>query len=473
MPYIRERGNQLCLVHGAREHGTGKVKQGILFTIYSKEEALAAIEKSDKGKPFSFKLLLEHDNPDMKFDWKTIYSDIEKGLHVLPATFEYAPTRHIDQFYPAVKSFAEVLIQTDCQEMLPAAELVREHKLKLEYLKHLIDWRIKTCDQKANSFNQDNPFFWRTASRRRDLPYESFDYIESLYFKGKFDEAEAALTLVTDCFEGYADGYNYLGLIQRERGKLKEAILFFRKAIEVGKTKLRRRVAKKDWWCDHSARPYMRGLINLADALNRSESYDEAHQICDQLEHQCNSRDHAEPIRAITYLNQGNWKKAYASAQHLHRIVESESFVAAFAAYELGQHLEALTHFVFASLNTPFAANLMADVRVGQPKNYDEQEEHNAAVGIWNATIPFRERHQKSRKFFQKVVKDVRLISLLKEIRELKKQLHERRDESRRPFFDKHMQMRQWEYAAQKAAEMVDLLKPIRPAPVGSKAHVH
>ena len=115
----------------------------------------------------------------------------------------------------------------------------------------------------------------------------------------------------------------------------------------------------------------------------------------------------------------------------------------------------------------------MADVRIGQPKNYDEQEEHNAAVGIWNATIPLREKHQKSRKFFQKVVKDVRLISLLKEIRELKKQLRERRDESRRPFFDKHLQMRQWEFSAQKAAETVDLLKPKRPAPSGSKAHVH
>ncbi|MFZ2959182.1 MAG: hypothetical protein WA705_20035 [Candidatus Ozemobacteraceae bacterium] len=473
MPYIRERGNQLCLVHGTREHGTGKVKQDILFTIYSKEEALAAIEKNDKGKPFSFKVILEQDNPDIKFDWKVIFSDIEKGLHVLPETFDYAPTRHADQFYPALKSFAKVLLQTDCQSMLPSAELVREHKLKLCYLKHLIEWRIKTCDMNTSPYDLDNPFFWRTASRRLDLPYESFDYIESLYFQGKLDEAEGALTLVTDCFEGYADGYNYLGLIQQERGKLEKAILFFRKAIEVGKTKLRRRVAKKDWWCDHSTRPYMRGLMNLADALNRSESYDEAHQICDQLEHQCNSKDHAEPIRAIIYLNQGNWKKAYAAAQHLHRIVQSESFVAAFAAYELGQHLDALSHFVFASLNAPFAAYLMADVKVGRAKNYDEQGEHNEAVGIWNATIPFRGRRQKSRKFFQIVMKDARMLGLLKEIRELQQQLHERRDDSRKPFFDKYMQMQQWEFAARKAAEMVDLLKHIPPAPVGPHAQVH
>src|SRR5579862_2365654 len=270
MPYVRERGNQLCIVHGSREPGTGKVKQDILFTIYSKEEALAAIEKSEKGKPFSFKVMLEQDYPDIRFDWPAIYTDIENHLDVLPEDYQYGPIRNADQFYPALKGFAKALLQADCQSMLPAAELVRQHKLQLEYLVHLVKWRLRTCGEKPNPYNQDNPFFWRTVSRRFDLPFDSLEYVESLYFKGRLDEAEAVLTLITDCFESYADGYNYLGLIQQDRGKLKEATAFFRKAIEVGKSKLRRRIAKKDWWSDHSTRPYMRGLINLGQVLNRA-----------------------------------------------------------------------------------------------------------------------------------------------------------------------------------------------------------
>lgn len=473
MPYVRERGNQLCIVHGVRERGTGKVQQAVLFTIYSKEEALAAIEKSDKAKPCNFKVMLEQDYPDIRFDWKTIFADIEKHLDLLPETYLYGPTRNADQFYPALKSLAKVLLQADCQAMLPAAELVRQHKLHLEFLVHLIEWRVKTCEQNPSQFNRDNPFFWRTASRRLDLPFESLEYIESLYFKGKLDEAEAALMLVTDCFDGYADGYNYLGLIQRDRGKLKNAIAYFRKAIEVGKSKLRKRIARKDWWNDHSTRPYMRGLMYLAEALNRNEQFNEALKVCDQLEHECNDRDHAEPIRASIYLNQGNWKKALDASLHLHRVVEDESFVVAFAAYELGQHLDALTHFVFAALNTPLAAHLLADLRVGEPKNYEEQEERNAGAAIWNSTIPFRSKLQTSRMFFKKVMKDPRMVGLLQEVRDLQKELRERRDDSRTPFFQKHLQMRQWEFAARKAAELVDLLKPLKQTRIAAKTTVN
>ncbi len=35
MAYVRQRGNQLAIVHGVRDPETKKVEQQILFTIYS------------------------------------------------------------------------------------------------------------------------------------------------------------------------------------------------------------------------------------------------------------------------------------------------------------------------------------------------------------------------------------------------------------------------------------------------------
>lgn len=473
MAYVRERGNQLCIVHGAREPGTGKVKQEILFTIYSKDEALAAIEKSDKGLPYSFKVMLAQDYPDIRFDWDTIFVDIEKLLHVLPETYDYGPTRSLAQFYPALKGFAKALFLNDCQTMYPAAQLIQSHRYELEFLSDLIAWRLKTCDQKPGQFNQDNAFYWKTASQGKDVPYDAMELAEGLYEKRELDKAQAALRLLVECFDGYADGYNYLGLIQQDRGQMPEAIEYFRRTIEVGRSKLRRRIAKKDWWSDRATRPYMRGLMNLAEALSKIEQYDEALKICDQLEHECHSKDRAAPIRATIYLNQGQWRNAYDDAKYFHRIAPTESFVAAYAAYEMGQHLDALTHFVYAALNAPFAAYLISEVKVGQPKNYDEQEEHNDAVYIWNATIPFQTKRKTSKKFFQKVLKDARMVILLQEVRDLEKEMRDRRDESRGPFFDKHHQMQQWEFAARKAAEMVDLLTPMRPGKPTDLTTIH
>jgi hypothetical protein len=39
MAYVRRRGNQLAIVQGEREPGTGKVQQRILFTLYNDEIA--------------------------------------------------------------------------------------------------------------------------------------------------------------------------------------------------------------------------------------------------------------------------------------------------------------------------------------------------------------------------------------------------------------------------------------------------
>jgi hypothetical protein len=49
MAYVRRRGNQLAIVQGQREPGTGKVQQHVLFALYSKAEALEAVGRGSKG----------------------------------------------------------------------------------------------------------------------------------------------------------------------------------------------------------------------------------------------------------------------------------------------------------------------------------------------------------------------------------------------------------------------------------------
>jgi hypothetical protein len=68
MPYVRKRGKQIAIVHGERDPETGKVQQRILFTIYSKAEALRIIGRKDKSNARYFQDLLAHEYSGIRFD---------------------------------------------------------------------------------------------------------------------------------------------------------------------------------------------------------------------------------------------------------------------------------------------------------------------------------------------------------------------------------------------------------------------
>ena len=68
MAYVRRRGNQLAIVHGEREPGTGKVQQRILFTIYSKEEAREILGRGEKQGRRHFEGLFRRQFPDIKVE---------------------------------------------------------------------------------------------------------------------------------------------------------------------------------------------------------------------------------------------------------------------------------------------------------------------------------------------------------------------------------------------------------------------
>ena len=63
MAYVRHRGNQLAIVHGEREPGNGRVSQRILFTLYSRPEALEVLGRGANGGTERFRQLLSDSIP--------------------------------------------------------------------------------------------------------------------------------------------------------------------------------------------------------------------------------------------------------------------------------------------------------------------------------------------------------------------------------------------------------------------------
>src|SRR5262249_38438593 len=116
MPYVRVRGNQLAIVQGAREPGTGKVQQQILFTIYSKPEARAMLGGGTQGIDRRFRAFWDRRYPDVKLDWKKIRRAIADSMDVLPDHYDYGPERLRRRFHEDLCTFARQLMPTDPQD---------------------------------------------------------------------------------------------------------------------------------------------------------------------------------------------------------------------------------------------------------------------------------------------------------------------------------------------------------------------
>lgn len=276
--------------------------------------------------------LLESQYPGIKFNWKTIHSEIEKRLAVLPETYEYRKPRTTDQFYPSLCSFAKNLLLADPQ-----------------------------------------------------------------------------------------------------------------------------RIGRKMYWADHATRPYMRGLMNLSYAFMAERRFDEALGLCDKLKEECSDAEFAHQARGRIFLNRGDWAAASEAAGKVHRGQPIESFVMAFASYELGQHLDALTHFVFAALNKPHAARILTDVRSNKPDTPNRVDDHNSGVDLFKTTRWFRERQSHaSTKFFKDVMRDARVVAFLRHVEELDPSGPKQKPEEIREAYRKHDGATSWTAAQEHAARLID-----------------
>ena len=449
MAYVRRRGNQLAIVRGARHPETKKVEQEILFTLYSKGEALAAIGK-DGGDAFRFQSLVEHAHPDVRFDWKAISRAIAENLDVLPETYDYRSTRLQAGFRRDLLAFARQVVLTDPLGSTSARQVMDEHREALEYVRELIDRRLAAPAQVESEWTADNAFYWRFASRPSDVPGDVEEHAAEQYARQEYGRAAAAFRLLTEAFPDYAEGHNYLGLIALDQGRAGEAVGHFERTIEVGRKLLPRRVPRSAWWSDHRTRPYMRGLRNLALALVQAKRYEEALTTCDRLETECDDKITASAHRASAYLDTGRWREALEAAVFIHQISPGDSLLAAFAAFELGREPEARALFLHAALNKPRSVGRLVGARFAAPRDRDEVIDHNDGVLLARTLDDFlRKRRPASRRFFTGLWEHPMVKDLREEVAVVTARWQADRKGQDRAAFDRMQELRSWGFAEQ------------------------
>lgn len=398
MTYVRRRGNQLAIVHGARNPDSSKVEQQVLFTIYSQREAREILGRGEPAGPAQFRRALEEQNPGLRFDWNKIDAVIAQNLDALPETYDYVGTRLRDGFRPDLRRFVRRLMLTDPQWLSSSWQLIDEHRKELGFLRDLIDWRlaIEKPSPAGAEWMADNPFHWRYAMSSREVPSDAEDFARGYYEKGDLDMAEAVFVMLTEMFDGYAEGYNFLGLIAFDREDYPLAIARFQRCIELGRKLLPKRMAKDRWWRDNATRPYMRGLRNLALTYNYAGQHEKALEVSDRLEHECHDDVSAAAHRSSACLSLGDWQGALRAALHIHAVAPDESVTAALAAYELGRRDDARTWFVHAMMNVPRSAAMTVGRRLPEPKGYDEVRDHNGGVTLHGSIRGFFARRSRS-----------------------------------------------------------------------------
>lgn len=452
MAYVRTLGNQLALVHGERDPETRKVRQRTLFTLYSRPEARAAM--GDQAGVWQS--LLRYRYPLIKFDWERIHAGIEERLDVLPETYSYEADEILGGFRQDLCTLVRTLGLADPQTTLTAADLLSGHRIELEYLRDLIDWRLQLCEQEASEWNGDNAFFWRHRTQPGGVTSEVMETISEAYDRRELDRVEALAQLFIDSYEDYAEGHNYLGLVALDREQPKDAIPHFERAMEVGRRLFPKRLAKKHYWRDHHTRPYIRGMRNMTHALLRTRRFEEALALCDRLEQECADTDAATTFRASIFLNTRRWQEAREAAARLSGIWPEHSYIVAFASFELSRTDEALARFLHAAINRPRTGRMALGLRMmGEPSDYQQVTDHNAGIEFVRDHAAFLgSQSRKARKFFEDIARSKRLEEILAELDEAIELWHSKVQPTSKQGYTRMMRMRTLEYAVEVAPEV-------------------
>lgn len=458
MAYIRKRGNRIALVQGERDPETGKVAQRVLFTFYSKKEAIAALDDS-QGRLLQD--LLEIEYPEIRFAWKRIWWELARNVDFLPDDYEYRESEMVKRFRADLCAFTRQLVLNEPQWLFSSAELLRQHRYELEYLTELIGWRLKLCDTKPDEVNRDNDFYWRWRLRGREVPMDIEEEISGLYDRGDHDRTEAILRLLAESFENDAESHNYLGLIALDRGNLDEAVVQFTRMMELSRRNLPRRLTKSLFKNNHRGKPYRRGLSNLLVALNRLGRCDEALRLADRLEQVCGDRESAEYYRALIQLNRGAWEEAVKAARYVRNLWPEASFVAAMGSFEMGRMEESVADFLHAACNHPGAAPLIAGRRAKAPRNNVEARDWRAGDIILRNLKGYLGRNGlRTRRFFGPLTANPNYVALMEEIEEVRQRRNEERGTNVRAAWNYLERVKSPKFATERAAEICRSLRP-------------
>jgi tetratricopeptide (TPR) repeat protein len=455
MAYVRKRGSQLALVHGERDSATGKVEQRVLFTLYSQAEAREALGLESKEGEAQFRAHLEDSFPSIRFDWKRIRSQIEQHLSVLPEDYAYQEERLDGRFRQDLLTFARQLLRADPQSSSAAGGLLARHRAELEILADIIRWRLDIPPTPETAWSRDNRFYWRYAMKHNEPPQDIEEVFSGLYEKGDTARAQAGFELLVDCFEEYGEGYNYLGLLALERGDAEAAIDLLQKAMAIGRKTFPRRIARKRYWTDLDTRTYVRALRNLVYALNMTGRHDEALKFCSRLEEECGDNATAASHRAAIFLNTGRWQEALEQASGICEVWPQESFIVAFAAFELELEEMAIAHFLHGALNQPRVARILVGERCRKPQGLDETRDHNDGVAMRRSLSAYLgKRSQRRTRFFRGLLETTQVQAMLDEIHHVRQRHARQHAQGQREAFDRIQEMGTMEYANARAREI-------------------
>ncbi len=454
MAYVRTHGNQVAIVHGERDPQTKKVQQRILFSLYSKPEALAALGRGEE-RSWDLEHMLRNRHQGVRFNWPKIQAGIEERVDELPDGYPYRTAQLQGRFREDLVALIRQLELADPQSMHSAARLLSEQRGELEHLRDLIDWRLKLSEQKENQWNGDNEFFWRHRLQPHDITPEAMERLSEAWNRRELDRVETLARLYLEVFDGYADGHHFLGLVALERDDLETALEQFDRTMTVGQTLFPKRLAKKHYWTDHATRPYMRGLRSFTVTLTRCAAYKKALAFCDRLERECGDDLAAMDFRAAVYLNMGRWEEARDQANKLIQVWPVFSLYAAFASFELGDWGAALASFLHGVLNRPRTARMLLDRPSPAPEGYDEARDHNGGIEECADLAGFLGRQTDASKgFFRGLLAAPEIAALVAEKRETIAQRNKQRATADREAFDRMQQMSSIEFAREQAQRL-------------------
>ncbi len=450
MARVRTKGNQVVIVHGKRDPKSKNVQETTLFTIYSKAEAQAAIGES----AYWFQRTLEDEFPDIRFNWKALNAGIEENMESLPDIYGYKRERVDRHFHEALVNFARELLLADPQLLMSSAQVLQDHRVELEYLREMIDWRLKLADQEPNEWNQDDPFYWKSLLNRKVVPGDVLEYMSMSFNNGEYDKVQTISKLLTECWDNFAEGYLSLGTIAYRRDELEEALAWFKKAMKVGRTLFPKRIRKERYWRDHSTRPYIRALVYLAQTYNCIGDFKAALGYCDKLEDECGQDITAASERVPVHMNSREFHLAVAAARYVHLIYPEENLPLAFAHYEMGSFRKARVHFLAGAIRFPLSARMFCGYsRIPRPGSYMEIDDHDKGVSSLQALKHYlSNRTNKTVRFFRDVLNNPSVSRLLDEVQDVRIKQREK-GRSDRTWFERLHEMESFEFAESKASE--------------------
>ena len=438
MPFIRAHGQQLALVHGSRREG--KVVQEVLFTLYSKAEANAAIGPES----WHFEQMVKNLHPTHQFNWPQLREQIAAQLDTLPDTYDHVDARLRKDFRAALVGFTRQLLLADPQWLDVAGDVIAEHQPEFEYLTKWMGRRLKMAKERHDSeFTKDNAFLWRYTRNASDVPLRADEEIDGLYERREFDLLIPRAKLLVEAFTNYADGFNVLGLVALDQDRLDDAIGYFERTTEVGRAALPKRVRKDAWWSDHHTRPYMRGVANLARALNRASKFEESLAASDRLA-ECARHDVLDDARPAALLNLAR----YAEAEILTRAHPGigEGYLLAFALLAQARLAEAWPVLVRAILWAPRIGQHLLGGRAAPPSSRTEWHADVTAQHLQRDLHVFLPMHRRAvNEALKAAIKHPKLAPVIAELHELEGRTRLGDD---RPQFERFMELRSPEFAA-------------------------